>query len=903
MEVGVAGMGQGARTAVERDEIRIPEASESGQIGVAAHRMRRGVLRRVVGICLVALCLTLAVDASATAYTAVPDGISDQSLPNWDNGFTSSYFAGFFKSNWVSGSHIQYARYVVQWNAISLGGESRSNFENWLTDIASMGLTSDVALTSYNGEYPSSSAVYKTHLKELLSRAKAMGYPIRYLEAWNEPNNQGGYSKVSEAVAPAHFTNSAYAACEEGYGCTIIAGNVEDNTSAKAYEEEYRNNLNPVPTIWGLHPYYSVEYRNESYYAQAVEGLPNKGAGDQVWITEVSARKCTDYGGHLEEHGEAGQAERAEWLVNNLIPTRKPEHVFYYEFMLGGRKQPSCGGSEDEDGALYVPSSDPNAPDAPRPAASFIWVDKGVPWGYTGGATNVQPKQATLTGSVYPGGHLDARYHFEYGTTTGYGSYSAEGDAGSGSGLSGASLTIGLEPGTTYHYRIVAWNGEGSTTGADNTVTTTGPVEAATGAATGVGETEATLNGTVNPRGYDSKYYFQYGETTSYGSSTPEGDAGSGSSPVAERAIVSGLLPGTTYHYRLVATSGGVTSYGGDQTYATVPDLNVFWEGTNGQLNDEGWNPGSQAWSYSPIGSANVMASSASTVVLPGGYIDVFWEGANGQLNNEGWNPGSQTWSYSPIGSAHVMASSASAVALPGGYIDVFWEGTNGQLNNEGWNPGSQAWSYSPIGSANVMASSASTVVLPGGYIDVFWEGTNGQLNNEGWNPGSQTWSYSPIGSAHVMASSASAVALPGGYIDVFWEGTNGQLNNEGWNPGSQAWSYSPIGSANVMASSASTVVLPGGYIDVFWEGANGQLNNEGWNPGSQTWSYSPIGSAHVMASSASAVALPGGYIDVFWEGTNGQLNNEGWNPGSQAWSYSPIGSANVMASSPFAVE
>ncbi len=220
--------------------------------------------RRLAGIVALGCSLLfVVVQPSVSSATEYVDGISDQSIPNWDSGFAGSYFAGFFGTTWIAGGRISLARYVVQWNAMNGSGEPytyfRQQFTKWVEDAGGMGLTLDVSLTSYNGVYPASSTEYKERLKEILNEAKSLGHPARYVEAWNEPNNQGGYQKVSEAVTPAHFTNSAYAACEEGYGCTIIAGNVEDNTSAKAYEEEYRTNLSPVPAIWGIHPYYSVE--------------------------------------------------------------------------------------------------------------------------------------------------------------------------------------------------------------------------------------------------------------------------------------------------------------------------------------------------------------------------------------------------------------------------------------------------------------------------------------------------------------------------------------------------------------------------------------------------------------------------------------------------------------------
>src|SRR5438093_9398277 len=78
---------------------------------------------------------------------------------------------------------------------------------------------------------------------------------------------------------------------------------------------------------------------------------------------------------------------------------------------------------------------------------------------------------------------------------------------------------------------------------------------AITGPVSAVGPTSATVTGTVNPNGQATNWYFEYGTTTGYGSKTPTGNAGSGTSNVSVSAPLAGLTPGTTYHYRLVATS------------------------------------------------------------------------------------------------------------------------------------------------------------------------------------------------------------------------------------------------------------------------------------------------------------------------------------------------------------
>jgi hypothetical protein len=77
----------------------------------------------------------------------------------------------------------------------------------------------------------------------------------------------------------------------------------------------------------------------------------------------------------------------------------------------------------------------------------------------------------------------------------------------------------------------------------------------------------ATLNGTINPNGISTTYYFEYGTDTNYGTTTAIGNAGSGSDDVQVNADITGLSDSTSYHFRLVATNIGGASYGSDKYY------------------------------------------------------------------------------------------------------------------------------------------------------------------------------------------------------------------------------------------------------------------------------------------------------------------------------------------------
>jgi hypothetical protein len=93
-----------------------------------------------------------------------------------------------------------------------------------------------------------------------------------------------------------------------------------------------------------------------------------------------------------------------------------------------------------------------------------------------------------------------------------------------------------------------------------------------TGAASGLTGHTATLSGSVNPEGSPiTECKFEYGATSAYGQTAPCSiSPGSGTTPVAVTAAITGLKSATTYHYRLSATSTVGESTGEDEALTTV---------------------------------------------------------------------------------------------------------------------------------------------------------------------------------------------------------------------------------------------------------------------------------------------------------------------------------------------
>lgn len=200
-------------------------------------------------------------------------------------------------------------------------------------------------------------------------------------------------------------------------------------------------------------------------------------------------------------------------------------------------------------------------------------TNPGEPTATTEAATSVTEHEATLKGTVNPGGKL-TKYFFKYGTTTTYGSETAPQSAGEGTADVPASTVIGgLAPATTYHYRLVASNEKGTVQGVDQTFTTAsppGPPLVSTGEAS-PGEATATLKGAVNPDGETTKYVFDYGTSTAYGQESSEVALGSTDHlSHSVSATLSSLAPGTRYHYRLRAVNGSGTAEGADREFTTT---------------------------------------------------------------------------------------------------------------------------------------------------------------------------------------------------------------------------------------------------------------------------------------------------------------------------------------------
>lgn len=150
------------------------------------------------------------------------------------------------------------------------------------------------------------------------------------------------------------------------------------------------------------------------------------------------------------------------------------------------------------------------------------------------------------------------------------------------------------------------------------------------------GSRSANLVGGIYPNGLDTSWWVQYGTSTAYGQQTAATDIGSGTAPVAVTGSLSQLNPGTTYHYRLVASNTDGTTYGYDYTFTTgsgphaalthapavaAPGWSVSFNGAGST--DDGGSITSYSWDFGDGSTAGGATGSASHTYASAGVYTV----------------------------------------------------------------------------------------------------------------------------------------------------------------------------------------------------------------------------------------------------------------------------------------
>ncbi len=190
-----------------------------------------------------------------------------------------------------------------------------------------------------------------------------------------------------------------------------------------------------------------------------------------------------------------------------------------------------------------------------------------APEGNTLPASDIGPTSVTFRGQAWANS-LPTEVYFEYDRTPALTLATPAIEIGAGIRPVDVGIPVtGLLRRTTYYYRLVVRNSFATNYAAVRTVRTTNDVITLPPA--GVGLTNATLRGLVLPEVHGAGYFFYHGLTEAYGSVAGPFFLGPGTNLVPVSFLLTSLVRGATYHYRVVATNASGLRFGDDVTFKT----------------------------------------------------------------------------------------------------------------------------------------------------------------------------------------------------------------------------------------------------------------------------------------------------------------------------------------------
>jgi NHL repeat len=315
------------------------------------------------------------------------------------------------------------------------------------------------------------------------------------------------------------------------------------------------------PSPFGTSPGFAVDAEDSLYVNRGSEIVAKLDSEGTALIEEI--------GGQSTSAAAVDPSSGEVYLDNRTLITGFESTGAQLESFGSGHLTSGGGLAVNATGTVYVADA---AADDVEIFPRVVTPDVG-----TEAPTGIGQRSVTFNGTVNPNGVQVSKCQFEYGSVGEPHSHIAACATSPGSGSGSVPVTAnvtGLQPNTTYYFRLFAENTSGGTgASTDQTLFTGGPPAIDEQAAASVEAESAVLRARINPFGHPgASYRFEYGTSTAYGTSVPvpDGPLAATAGDITVSQTIAHLQPNTTYHYRVTASDGFEAVSGPDETFTTT---------------------------------------------------------------------------------------------------------------------------------------------------------------------------------------------------------------------------------------------------------------------------------------------------------------------------------------------
>lgn len=284
--------------------------------------------------------------------------------------------------------------------------------------------------------------------------------------------------------------------------------------------------------------------------------------------------------------------------------------------------------------------------------------------------------------------------------------------------------------------------------------------QAVTEAPKPISATSVGLRAIVTPNATNTAAWFEWGTNSTYTAKTSVTLLNSGTTATQFNAAISGLVPGRTYHYRVVASNALGMVWGADRLI-----------NTGGRV---------QAWGNTTLGETNVPPGLTNVMAISAGATHALVLQNNGQII---------AWGQNSFGQTNVPAGLSGVVEVAGGLQHSVALKSDGTV---------AAWGDNSVGQTNVPANLTNIIAIAaGGYHSLALKSDQTVA----------AWGQNNFGQTNVPAGLSNVVRVAAGFGHSVALKADGTVT---------AWGYNAFGQANVPAGLNSVVgVAAGQYHSV----------------------------------------------------------------------------------------